>query len=114
MSYVSVADVRKHLGLIHTADDQLIQDYIDSAEDYAAEYMNRPGIYDDQNWKTAGDAESSSTSSDEFVPASVVQAIKMIAGEYYERRAQGVVGSSYTRLPDAENLLHLYRIGLGV
>lgn len=114
MSYVTVADVRKHIGLIHNADDDLIQDYIDAAEDYAAEYMGRPGIYDEQNWKTTGDGSSSSTSSEELVPPAVVQAIKIIACEFYERRAQAVVGTIYSKIEAAENMLHLYRIGLGV
>ena len=111
MSYVSLADAKKHLEVIHGSDDALIQSCIEAAEDYAANYMNRAGITDDQVWK--GNPEEPA-SSDEVVPESVKIAILFLTTDYFEQRGQTVVGSINSQLPAAENMLHFYRIGLGV
>jgi hypothetical protein len=113
MSYVTLEKARKHLEVIHSADDELIQDCIDAAEDYAAQYMGRDGIYDGQDWRRL-DAESESSSDPETVPASVVRAILFLTADYYEHRTQTVVGTITSKIPSAEHMLHFYRIGLGV
>lgn len=121
MSYVSLAEAKKHLEVFHNSDDALIQINIDAAESYAASFMNRRAITDEQEcpWLVADGCvcEVSSEPSSEpgsVVPAAVKQAILLLVGEYFENRTQGVTGTIYTKLPAAEALLHFHRVGLGV
>ncbi|RMH95865.1 phage gp6-like head-tail connector protein [Stutzerimonas nitrititolerans] len=45
---------------------------------------------------------------------SVRLAILIIAAELYANREESVVGTIYSRIPKAENMLHFYRTGLGI
>lgn len=116
MSYVDLVLAKKHLAVTHSLDDELIQQYIDAAESYAASFMGRRAITDEQDPPWGGDCASSSeaSSSDEVVPAAVVQAILLLVGDSYALREASVVGTIYAKNPAAENLLHMYRVGLGV
>lgn len=131
MSYVTLEQAKAHLLVIHDFDDEIIREYIDSAESYAATYMNRPAIEDNplNPWKTNQGtlAEWSrplhdcrppdqvvSSEPNNLVPASVVQAVKLILADYYENRTAGIVGTIYTANPAAENLLNQQRIGWGI
>ncbi|MBB1060422.1 head-tail connector protein [Marilutibacter spongiae] len=118
MSYVTLAEAKKHLLVIHDDDDEIIQQYIDAAESYAAGYMNRASIADEQEcpWLFADGCVSSSSSSEPLgeVPAGVKQAVLLLVGEYYENRTQGVTGTIYSKMPAVESLLHQHRVGLGV
>jgi hypothetical protein len=113
VSYVTLAQAKQHLEMIHDASDETIQDCIDDAEDFAANYMGRPGISDDQDWSTEASSESSS-SEYQRVPPTVRRAILMLTAEYFEHRTQGVIGANYTKLPAVEQMLHFHRVGLGV
>lgn len=133
MSYVSLELAKAHLLVIHDSDDALIQQNIDAAEAYAANYMNRPEIADNPvnpwrrnqgsicQWKQplkavpcvcSEDVVSSSEPNDP-VPASVVQAILLILADYYENRTAGVT-TSFTVNPAADNLLWQQRVGMGI
>jgi len=130
MSYVTLPQAKAHLLVIHDFDDEIIQDCIDAAESCAATYMNRPAIEDNplNPWKTnqgtiaewalpldrCHRAPLVSSEPNNPVPASVVQAIKLILADYYENRTAGIVGTSYTANPAAENLLNQQRIGWGI
>lgn len=141
MSYVTLPQAKAHLLVIHDFDDGIIQDCIDAAESYAATYMNRPAIEDNplNPWKTNqgtiaewarplrcdywprqlrdvwGDPEPVvSSEPNNPVPASVVQAVKLILADYYENRSAGIVSTSYVANPAAENLLSQQRIGWGI
>ena len=130
MSYVTLAQAKAHLLVIHDFDDVVIQGCIDAAESYAATYMNRPEIEDNplNPWKTnqgtladwsrpINDCRAVpvvSSEPDNPVPASVVQAIKLILADYYENRTAGIVGTIYAANPAAENLLNQQRIGWGI
>jgi hypothetical protein len=136
MSYVTLAQAKAHLLVIHDHDDVLIQECIDAAESYAATFMNRPAIEDNplNPWKSNQGTiaqwsaplqcrhypqrycESETVSSEPFdpVPKSVVQAVKLLLADYYENRTVGVQGTIFTQNPAAENLLWQQRIGHGV
>lgn len=116
MSYVQLAEAKAHLLVIHDSDDVLIQQNIDAAEAYAANYMNRPGIYDDPEctWKRNQPPGVVSSESPDPVPRSVVQGILLLVGDYYENRTAGIVGTIHTMNPAAENLLWHHRIGMGI
>lgn len=134
MSYVTLEQAKAHLLVIHDFDDAIIHDCIDAAESYAATYMNRPEIEDNplNPWKTNQgtladwsrpinacrgwyrEAPVVSSEPNNPVPASVVQAIKLILADYYENRTAGIVGTIYAANPAAENLLSQQRIGWGI
>lgn len=111
MSYVQLSLVKQHLAMAHNDDDVLIQQCLDAAESYAAQFMGREEIADviDPPWLPATEPDSTQT-----VPLSVVQAILILTGEYYENRQQGYIGASYAESPVVERLLHFQRIGLGI
>lgn len=133
MSYLTLEQAKAHLLVIHDSDDQLIQECIDAAESYAATYMNRPAIEDNpvNPWRTNSgtlaewsaplndcrryaQSEVVSSEPNNPVPASVIQAIKLTLGDFYENRTSGIVGTIFTTNPAAENLLNQQRIGMGI
>lgn len=111
MSYVDLSLAKSHLAVYHNEDDEYIQQCIDSAEDYALSYMGRAELADviDPPWLPATEPDSNQT-----VPRSVVQAILILVGGYYENRQNQFVGTIVTSSPTADNLLHFQRIGLGI
>ena len=115
MSYVTLAEAKAHLVVIHSDDDTLIQQCLDAAEAYAADYMGRAAIADAQHcpWRGGNDCTSSSESEPQTVPASVVQAILMVCADLYENRRSTYAGQA-TENPIAKQMLHFHRVGLGV
>ena len=110
MSYVSLTMAKDHLLVIHDEDDTYIQQCIDAAENWAANYMNRPSIEGPQNSEYPWDLSQDEVTSNDEVPAGVVQAILILVGEYYENRTMAMPGH-----PQAvEQLLHFHRVCLGV
>ena len=133
MSYVTLEQAKAHLLVIHSSDDVLIQLNIDAAESYAANYMNRPDIADDPvnpwarnqgslcQWKQPAQPvpcvcteEVVSSEPNDPVPKSVVQAILLLVGDYYENRTAGIVGTIHTDNPAVDNLLWQNRVGMGI
>lgn len=116
MSYVTLDQAKAHLLVIHDSDDTLIQQNIDAAEAYAANYMNRPVIEDNPHCTWLRNQPVPVTSSEPLdpVPKSVVQAILLLVGDYYENRTASIVGTIVSPNPAAENLLWFHRIGMGI
>lgn len=115
MSYVAFEKAKKHLEVFHSEDDETIQDCLDDAESWAAAYMNRPDISDGQAWTDTLEEETSESSSNgQLVPGAVVRAILMKTAEFYEMRRESVVGVSFTKTTSVEDMLHLFRLRLGV
>lgn len=117
MSYVELDLAKAHLAVFHNADDALIQQCIDAAEQYAADFMNRPAIRDDQPspWNISNiDVEEGSSEVIAAVPASVVQAILMMTANNYNNRESIVTGTIVAKNPMADAMLHMHRVGLGV
>lgn len=72
---------------------------INAAEDYVEQYLNREVPWSDDE-------------SSEIVPASVRQAALMIVSDmYHNREAQG---AAIHENEAVKNMLHFYRVGLGV
>lgn len=113
MSYIKLQTAKDWMVVIHDSDDQVVQRCIDGAEQWAADYMNRPGIFDHQDWVASEEESESEPFADQKVPESVVTAILMIATDFYAQRGQTVVGTISSKLPAAESMLHMYRKGLG-
>lgn len=102
MSLPTLTDLKAHLRIRHDAEDADLEDKLAAAIDYAAQFIGRPIPWKDEE------------GADVDVPKSVSLAIKIIAAEYYANREESVVGTIYTKIPKAENMLHFYRVGLGV
>lgn len=101
MNWLTLQEVKAHLRVEHDAEDALIEQQMRAAEDYVAQYLNRPVPWADDD----GDPVE--------VPASVrAAALMIVSGLYYHRDAQ--VADAVTENPAVQNLLHFYRVGLGV
>lgn len=116
MSYVTLEQAKAQLLVLHDFDDELIQQNIDAAEAYAANYMNRPRIEDNPACTWLRNQEPAVTSSEpnDPVPKSVVQAILLLVTDYWENRTVSIVGTIVSQNPAAENLLWFHRIGIGI
>jgi len=111
VSIVTLERARAHLNVTHDFDDDLIQHYIDAAEDYAARYMGRESL-----GELLIDPDSDSDQSSEAaprLPASVEQAVLLYVGDFYALREAQVTGATLAQNPAAESLMHFYRVGLG-
>jgi len=103
---IPLMEIKSHLRLPLEVDvevDAELERLHDAAVDYAEQYLGR-----NIPWS---DGESSSET---FFPASVKHAILILIAEFYENREQTIVGTISSRMPTVENLLHFYRVGLGV
>lgn len=107
MSIVTLERARAHLNATHHLDDELIQHYIDAAEDYAARFMGRASL---DELLEVGSEQSSSEGL--RLPASVEQAVLLYVGDFYALREAQVTGT-LAQNPAAESLMHFYRVGLG-
>lgn len=102
---ISIEAIKFHLHLDPNPDSEIdpsLEDMLDSAVDYASQYLGRP-----IPWK---DSEGA----DVEVPASVRQALLLLVGDFYENREETVIGASVAVTGYIERLLHFYRVGLGV
>jgi len=108
MSLPTIEQVRKHLRLDEDIEDAGadtntdLQLLLDAAVDHASQILNRP-----IPWKDA-------QGNDVDVPASVVQAILLLIGDFYENREAVITGTIVAENPTVMRLLHFYRKGLGV
>ena len=110
MSQITVAQVKAWLRVIGSADDGLLQDLIDGAEDEACRYLNRSEL---PTLPLEYPSESSSEeipSSEDPVAPSVRQAIFYLVQSKYE----GKVDDTAKIRSIAETLLQPYRNELGV
>lgn len=104
----TLTDLKRHLRIRHTQEDDDLQLKLDAAVDQAAQYLNR-----DIPWLAA---EQPEVGDPVYVPVpkSVQAAILIMAAELVVNREQSVTGATYVRLPTATNLLNPYRVSLGV
>lgn len=102
MPMPTLADLKTHLRIRHAHEDDDLQMKLDAAIDHAGQFIGRPIPWVDDEGAAVD------------VPHSVRLAILIIAAELYANREEAVVGAIYTKIPKAENMLHFYRVGLGV
>lgn len=108
MSIVTLERAKAHVYVTHDDDDELIQHYLDAAEDYAAKFMGRDSLDD------LAEIDSDQPSEGGKLPASVEQAVLLLMGDFYALREAQVTGTILAQNPAAEALMHFYRVGLGV
>lgn len=98
---LTLEEAKAHLRTDSDADDLLIQDCIDAAEDHIAQYLGRSVPWTDDDGVEVE------------IPASVKQAAKLLVGGYYaDRESQST--DAFHANPAVDRLLHFYRIGIGV
>lgn len=83
--YITVEDLKKHLNVDHSEDDDYIEELAEVAEDAVAEYLNRPltDFVDDVG----------------HLKASVRHAIRLLVGTWYASR-ESVAFASPSVMPD--------------
>lgn len=108
MSYVSLPEAKKHLHVEIPDDDEYIALLIDAAEQWAAEFMNRP-LSD----LLVAQGDSPPTIDGQLQPA-VKLGVLIIVGDLYENREQIVSGTTVASNGLWERILYTFRVGLGV
>lgn len=96
---VTLTEAKDHLRVNHTSEDTLIERMINGAVAYAENFINReiPGKQD-----PAGE-----------IPADIKDAILLIIADRYENREAAGAEQLYKN-PAAENILHFYRVNMGI
>lgn len=106
--YVSLIEAKKHLRVEIPDDDDYIALLIDAAEQWAAEFLNRPLS------ELLSNPGESPPSLDGHLQPAVKVGILVIIGDLYTNREQIVVGTIVASNTLWERILYPYRIGLGV
>ncbi|WP_020185066.1 head-tail connector protein [Methylopila sp. 73B] len=78
MSAITVANVKAHLNITGTSDDEILGDYIEAAEEFTSQFV--------------GPITAAS-------PASIKQAVRLLVGSFYEHREDTVAGVDLRQLP---------------
>lgn len=111
MSTVTLEEVKRWCRVIHSADDDLLQDMIDQAEDEALRFLNRtqpPTLPLD--YPSESSSEDVPSSEDPVVP-SWNKAVCLLVQATYET----LKPDDQAKLrSNAETVLFPYRVGLGV
>lgn len=101
MNWLTLPEVKAHLRVLHDAEDDVITGMAQAAEDYVSQYLNRPVPWTDDDEKPVE------------VPASVRNAALLVVADLYQNRG-ATTSETINENPAVENLLHFYRVGLGV
>lgn len=113
MSVIDIEKAMKHCRALED-DRDLVQTYLDAAEDHAAQYLGRRFFEDQQ---ALDDAVAAGNAGDNpiVINRSIEAACLLILGRLYANREDVVIGVMVSDLPrGSDHLLHPYRIGLGV
>lgn len=111
MTLISDAQARAHLRVDDCA--EIIDLYVNAAEQWAMEYMDR-NVYADQVDLDAAVNDGSAGDCPMVVNDLVRAGILVLLGHLYENRESVVVGTITAEVPlSAKSLLHPYRKGLG-
>lgn len=82
--YLTVDDLKRHLNVDHSEDDEYIEDLIEVAEDAVATFLNRPLSDYEENGK---------------IKATVRHAVRLLVGTWYANR-ESVAFASPSVMPD--------------
>jgi hypothetical protein len=110
VSVINLQDVKQALRVIHTADDGLLQQLLDSAEDEACRFCNRTQLPTLPVDNPCPPSSEDIPSSEDPIAPSVFTAVVCLVKADYEA---GVAEATQLRSL-AETKLMPYRIGLGV
>ena len=111
MSVIDLPTVKRYLRVIHNADDALLQQLVDAAEDEAVRYVNRTQLPTlPQDFPSSSSSEDVPSSEDPVAP-SVIDAVCLLVKASYEATTPEEVAGYRAA---AEVKLQPYRVGLGV
>jgi hypothetical protein len=104
MAVLTLAEIKTHLRIEQSDSSQnaALESLEAAAVDYATQYIGRSIPWTDD----AGVEQD--------VPQSVKQALLLLIGDYDQQRENSVIGLSYASTKLAENMLHFYRVGMGI
>lgn len=110
MSVINLQDVKQALRVIHSADDELLQQLLDSAEDEAMRFCNRTQLPTLPVDSPGASSSEDIPSSEDPIAASVFTAVVCLVKADY-----GAAPADAEHLRKAAEVkLMPYRIGLGV
>lgn len=101
MTWLTLPEVKAHLRVRHDAEDDVIVGMAQATEDYVSQYLNRPVPWNDDDGEPVE------------IPASVRSAALLVVSDLYRNRG-ATTSEAVNENPAVENLLHFYRVGLGV
>ena len=108
MSTLSLESLKLYLRVVHSADDQMLQDILDAAESEALAYLRADSFQAViENFPTYFDTSSSES----VLPPDISQAVKLIARADYEA-AEAAAAAAWRDL--ARDKLWPYRLEIGV
>ncbi len=111
MSVIDLQVVKDRLRVVHDLDDSMLEQLLDGAEDEACRYLNRTQLPTlPQDWPTS-EGEEETPSSDDPVAPVVVEGVCLLVKAGYDAPT-GAEMEELRRV--AFNMMHPYRIGLGV
>lgn len=97
MTSVTLSLAKAHLNIDQTGDDELIQHYLDAAESWISDFVGKPVADFDP------------------IPASLKQAVLLLAAHFYENREAVLVGITAGDLPfGVISLIRAHREGGGI
>lgn len=104
MAVLTLDEIKAHLylDLSDTSKDSHLALLNDAAQDYASQYIGRAIPWVDDLGAPVD------------VPASVRAALLLTIGDMFENREGLIVGVSAAPNPAVVNMLHFYRVGLGI
>lgn len=79
MAVVPITLAKQHLNIDHSGDDELIEHYLDVAQEWIVDFIGKPFP--------------------EPAPATLKQAVMLLAAHYYENREGSLIGISANDLP---------------
>jgi len=113
MSVIRIEIAMKHCRADED-DENMVQTYLDAAEDYAAKYLGRK-LYRDQSVLDAAVLAETAGDDPVALTPSIEAACLLITGHLFAHREDVVTGSIASALPrGSEYLLFPYRVGMGV
>lgn len=110
MSVINLQDVKQVLRVIHSADDEMLQQLLDAAEDEACRFCNRtqlPTLPVDS--PSSSSSEDVPSSEDPIAPSVFTAVVCLVKADYEATPAEALHLRNL-----AETKLMPYRIGLGV
>lgn len=113
MSVIEIDTAMKHC---RAEDDdlELVQAYLDAAEDQAARFMGRR-FYADADSLAAAELEETAGDCPMVINPSITAACLLITGHLFAHREDVIIGTITANLPKgSEYLLFPYRVGMGV
>ena len=106
---VTLDQATQHLRVDEFDEDELIQMYIDAAENYVSQYLNRP-----VPWTiTEQDEQGDDVEVEVPVPGAVKAAALLVVGDLYQTR-EASTERAVSENPAVKNLLNPYRVDMGV